>query len=913
MDQQSQPGPVECLGQRFESDGARQKHFLDKLREKLRDPAFRNVPGFPKGTDEDILRMSDAPYYTACPNPFLPDFIQLYGKPFDPNQLYDCKPYAVDVSEGKTDPIYMAHAYHTKVPHKAIMRAILHYTEPGDLVLDGFAGTGMTGVAAQLCANPGPEFRMLLEEEWRAAGAGKPKWGARRAVLNDLSPAASFIAANYNLPFDVGAFATEAHRILDELRAEIGWMYETLHKDGKRKGTINYTVWSEVFTCPNCECDVVFTEEALDIKTGSTREEFPCPGCNKTLSKDNLDRQMETLLDPANGKPWRRIRLVPAWINYSVGGKVYQKKPSPEDLELLKKIAAMPLPSTVPTIRFPIEKMYHGSRLEPKGFTHINHLFLSRSVQTLGAAWLKARAVRDRRTRNSLLFFVEQALWTMSVLNRYRPTGYSQVNQYLTGVYYVASQHAEVSPWYALSGKLTRLQTALPGPSLRLADSILGTGDGAALDIPDDSVDYIFTDPPFGANIPYADLNLLIESWHRVLTNPTVEAIVDEPKGKDLAAYQHLMQKCFDRYYRVLKPGRWMTMVFHNSWNSVWAAIQEALRVAGFVVADVKTLDKQQGSYRQVTSMAMKQDLVVSAYKPNGGLEKRFPVEAGSEEGVWDFVRTHLRQLPSFIGTGERADAIAERQGYMLWDRMVAYHVLHEVSPPMSAAEFFAALPQHFIPRDGMYFLPEQVAEYDRKRAKATDVRQLELIVTNESSAVQWLRQQIERKPQTLQDLVPQFLREIAGWSKQERPVELADILRLNFLCFNGDGDVPSQIHAYLSTNWKDLRNRTKDDPVLRAAAMDLWYVPDPNKAADLEKLRERELLNEFRTYRDSSQKKLKLLRREAVLAGFTKAWEEKDWGTIVQVARKLPDSFLQEDPKLLMFFDLAATRLGVE
>src|ERR1017187_9146365 len=203
MDQQSQPGPVECLGLRFESDGARQKHFLDELREKLRDPAFRNVPGFPKGTDEDILRMSDAPYYTACPNPFLPDFIQLYGKPFDPNQLYDRKPYAVDVSEGKTDPIYMAHAYHTKVPHKAIMRAILHYTEPGDLLLDGFAGSGMTGVAAQLCGSPDPEYKKLVDEEWRAAGEEPPKWGARRAVLGDLSPAATFIA----LAEKLGSFA----------------------------------------------------------------------------------------------------------------------------------------------------------------------------------------------------------------------------------------------------------------------------------------------------------------------------------------------------------------------------------------------------------------------------------------------------------------------------------------------------------------------------------------------------------------------------------------------------------------------------------------------------------------------------------------------------------------------------------
>src|SRR6266852_6154632 len=145
--------PVECLGLTFDSDEARRAHFSEILREKLRDPEFRKIEGFPIGDDEDILALSDPPYYTACPNPFIDDFIKYYSKPFDPNTPYSREPFAADVSEGKNDPIYNAHSYHTKVPHKAIMRYILHYTEPGDVVFDGFCGTGMTGVAAQFCGN----------------------------------------------------------------------------------------------------------------------------------------------------------------------------------------------------------------------------------------------------------------------------------------------------------------------------------------------------------------------------------------------------------------------------------------------------------------------------------------------------------------------------------------------------------------------------------------------------------------------------------------------------------------------------------------------------------------------------------------------------------------------------------------
>ncbi|MCK5036104.1 MAG: DNA methylase, partial [Candidatus Sabulitectum sp.] len=148
-------GPVECLGITFENDEKRREHFLEILKEKLKDPEFRKIEGFPIGEDEDILALSDPPYYTACPNPWIGDFVKLWEsqKPPSNGKPYHREPFAADVSEGKNDPIYNAHSYHTKVPHKAIMRYILHYTEPGDIVFDGFCGTGMTGVAAQMCGD----------------------------------------------------------------------------------------------------------------------------------------------------------------------------------------------------------------------------------------------------------------------------------------------------------------------------------------------------------------------------------------------------------------------------------------------------------------------------------------------------------------------------------------------------------------------------------------------------------------------------------------------------------------------------------------------------------------------------------------------------------------------------------------
>jgi len=300
-----------------------------------------------------------------------------------------------------------------------------------------------------------------------------------------------------------------------------------------------------------------------------------------------------------------------------------------------------------------------------------------------------------------------------------------------------------------------------------------------------------------------------------------------------------------------------------------------------------------------------------SAHRPTGALEERFRLTAGTEEGVWDFVRTHLKRLPVFSANKAQAEVIGERQYYLLFDRMVAFHVQHGVTVPLSATEFYTGLAQRFPARDGMYFLPEQVVEYDKKRMKLKEVMQLELFVTDEASAIQWLRQQLARKPQTFQDLHPQFLKELGGWQEHEKPLELSELLEQNFLCYDGKGEVPSQIHGYLSSNFKEMRNLPKDDERLRVKAKDRWYVPEPDRAGDLEKLRERVLLREFENYRESRQKCLKVFHLEAIRVGFKKAWQERDYASIIAVARKLPENILREDPVLLMWYDQALTRFG--
>src|SRR4051794_1677557 len=198
--------------------------------------------------------MSAAPSHTACPNPYLRAWVELNQS--ETANRADPGPFAADTQAGETSLVYKAHGYPTKVPHEAIMRLILHYTKPGDIVLDGFCGTGMTGVAAQMCGTNDPELRGRVELEM-----GKVEWGARRAILQDLGPSATFIASGLNLPIDAGAFDRASRELLDRFDRELGWMYETELDDG-RTARIDYTVWSEVMTCPHCGARVVFHEVA---------------------------------------------------------------------------------------------------------------------------------------------------------------------------------------------------------------------------------------------------------------------------------------------------------------------------------------------------------------------------------------------------------------------------------------------------------------------------------------------------------------------------------------------------------------------------------------------------------------------------------------------------------------------------
>lgn len=323
-----------------------------------------------------------------------------------------------------------------------------------------------------------------------------------------------------------------------------------------------------------------------------------------------------------------------------------------------------------------------------------------------------------------------------------------------------------------------------------------------------------------------------------------------------------------------------MTVEFSNTNASVWNSIQTAIQKAGFVIANVAGLDKQQGSFKAVTTpTAVKQDLVISCYKPTSEFESQFKAQHG-EVAVWDFVSQHLHHLPAHIRKDNSTTAIVERSSKILYDRLITFYLMRGLPVPIDAKDFQDGLRQRFVERDGMYFTAEQAAEYDEKKAKAPQFVQLSLIVTNESDAIEWLKDRLRKQAQKYQDIMPDFRIATQSLRKGDTLPELQDILNENFI----------------------------QEPDGR------WRTPDPNEAKDREALRIKVLLKEFNGYVNAiSQpraKKLKEVRVEALRAGFKNCWEQKDFKTIVTLGDMIPQNILLEDEQLLMYYDIAKDRV---
>ncbi len=801
------------------------------------------------------------------------EFVARHARPYDPEtDIYDRPPFASDIKEGKNDPIYSVHPYHTKVPPRGIVPYILHYTEAGDVVLDPFCGSGMTGVAALLCADPPADLLDQFPEL-------KSRVGPRHAILSDLSPAASHIAYNYTTPVDLEAFRSQVDKIRRAASSEFGSLYRTEHYEPavaaydsrrpeiaarltnppetagrplfesaaprewelvsrqeveKRLGypvtelprgnswgelnaeavdqwvavpaAIRYTIWSDIYRCEGlitveeptgkisargknagrplarkkrlargCGAEIVLWDVAIETESRTVLSSFACPSCGQRWTKDQLtlsrNEPVQTLLVPeTDASKLGRQRAVARRI-------------SAAERAHIAAIEAAKITNWHPAQNIDLgrEMMRHG--LLSRGIRNDRDFYSPRLLRGLSVLWSHIAQCPDVRLGEALRFCFTAILHRSSRLNRLRPSG---AGDPLPGTLYIGSFWREDNPLEAFLERAKAMERL--APLAQPGGVITACGSAVKLSgIADQSIDFLFADPPFGSNIYYADCSMLWESWLGHFTSEADEIVVNDrrvggPK-KGIDDYRQLMALSFAEMHRVLKPGRYATIEFNNSDGAVFEAIKDAIRSAGLEVANMLLLDKKQKTFKQVKGASgedvVDKDVIINLRKP-----ARVPTAVAVEEQdlehlVCEVVREHLRTLPERM----RTEPDKYTDDYRTTSTLNS--VLMNALLPRGVALDSLSLP--FIERVcGRYFRRVGQHWYLRGEAVggATEERlfEEEVPVRDEQTAIGWIRQRLQSGSALVGELRAHWMRATGLLPKPvAEALVLEELLSANF------------------------------------------------------------------------------------------------------------------------------------
>ena len=548
-----------------------------------------------------------------------------------------------------------------------------------------------------------------------------------------------------------------------------------------------------------------------------------------------------------------------------------KKKPDKSDLAHLDKINNTSISSWFPTTKLP-QGFNTRQPIQSHGLTHIHHFYSKRNLFVLSRFLEKC---------NSLQLKLLLTKVSGQITKRYRYTYQSGVwgagGGPQSGTLYIPSLLKELNIIEQIKkGVRSRIKASSKLIKNKPIISVSSSTD--IMQHHSNIFDYVFIDPPFGSNIMYSELALLWEAWLSVMTNNIPEAIENSVQKKGVDEYRQLMTAAFRKIYQLLKPKRWLTIEFSNTKAYIWNSIQRSISEAGFIVANVSALDKKKRSFKSVISpTAVKQDLVISAYKPSNILDGHLQNNKDLQLNIWNFIEEHLSQLQKF-----NTEIIIERTPRILYDRLISYYFVRDLPNPIDSIDFQRELKERYEERDGMYFTADEASYYDVQKSKHTNLQYEEdpiLIVYNEEVGIKWLAQKLKDEKFVYSDIQPDWMKVISV-NKGDVLPELKTLLEENFLQ-DEDG---------------------------------CWFLPDLENKAHLDLKRKKRLLKTWGIYVDEvnkpKPKKLKETSLEALRFGFESCYHQKDFKTIVKVAEKIPQNLLMEDEVLLQFYDIAVMKV---
>jgi len=516
------------------------------------------------------------------------------------------------VKSPKTSAAYQAHSYPTKIPPEAITPFIEASCAPGAVVLDPFCGSGMTGVAALSVG--------------------------RSAVLSDLSPGAVHLARNHTRPVDPAVLLTSL-AALDRV-----WMvttekrlYGTTCPRCGGEGVTRHTIWSDVHACPSCHAEVRLWDLANEAD-GHVPRSVACPVCH-------------TLIGRAGNVPLRSepAHLVVACQNGC--GKLQAGPVTGEEATRLAAIAGRPLRHWVPTDPIAANReMYKRSALHLRGIETVRDFYLPRAKVALGKLWMEIGKVERPDIREALQFAFTNTAWHGSRMRRYNARGGQRP---LSGTLYIPQLIAEANVFEVFRHQVEQVAAfhAHQRPDSHAVATVRQSSAAHLGWLADHSIDYVFTDPPFGSNIFYADCNIVWEAWLGQVTDEDAEMVVNRSRtaadgGKSVTEYGQLLEQAFREMRRVVHPQGRVSVVFHNSDDLVWGAMLQAAEDAGLRQVQVSIIDKVQRSMKGYKGRSGQElvpfyDLVIT-FSPSAVV---LPHLNGAGDLAAAAVTTHLKTL----------------------------------------------------------------------------------------------------------------------------------------------------------------------------------------------------------------------------------------------------------------------------
>lgn len=555
-----------------------------------------------------VPSMSQGYYSGDQPNPNLTKFVIEHGTPYDPvDDDYKVKAFHKPLTvENRRDALNDLHIYWSKKPYVAIAEYILHYTHPQDIVFDPFCGSGGTGLASVL--------------------------HGRNPILIDRSPAATFITTNYCSPLDVPAFDAAVSRVNARVQKDMLWLYETKCDRCSGPAMTAYTVYSQVFQCSRCLSKVALydcPETQITTSSGKPKTVLCCPACLKQSRQEAINIE------------GTRYGCVPVVISYICQGKCKAKRGKRThqdasakkrkyveqyDLAKVNEIEAAEIPFAVPDIRMMnaeegVERWGLLWRPYLTGIERVSDFYTKRNLWAMGALLDAINAETDHKER--LLFAFSGMIYNASRMYRERKAGGGPAE----GVYYVPPIFREVvvPTLFTQKCEVQKRSADLWPNDIGAVNFVVSTQSATDVaSVPANSVDYIFTDPPYSWKVQYGESNFLWEAWlgldHKWHHD---EIIVNEVRGRSVEDWSALMLRAMQECFRVLKPGRWLSLCYHDTSEGTWEIVQDMMAEAGFVTeaADIPLyIETGQKAWKQtVADKVSKRDLVINYRKPSPG------------------------------------------------------------------------------------------------------------------------------------------------------------------------------------------------------------------------------------------------------------------------------------------------------